>query len=70
MTEGNMINVHDEKTFKEINQIYVPLEVSTTEDPIEIIKLRISTNEKYLAVLSGKNLVKELEEIHSLHVYL
>ena len=39
ITEGNMINVLDEKTFKEINQIFVPLEVSDSEDPIEIIKL-------------------------------
>ena len=70
MTEGNMINIHHEKLFKEINQIFVPLEVSTSEDPIEVLKLKISKNEKYMAVLSGKNLVKEMEEIHSLHVYL
>jgi hypothetical protein len=36
---------------------------------MEILNIKISPNEKYLAVLCGKNLIKEIEEVHSLHIF-
>ena len=52
-----------------MDKINVPLMASQTDDPIEIINIQISQKARYLAVLSGKNMVKQIEEMHSLHVF-
>jgi hypothetical protein len=36
---------------------------------MEILSIKLSPNEQYLAVLGGKNLIKEIEEVHSLHIF-
>jgi len=51
------------------HKIDVPLKQSETDDNIEILNIKVSNDEKYLAVLSGKNLIKSIEELHSLHIY-
>jgi hypothetical protein len=57
------------ETFKIVNTVIVPLSESITDDEIEILSIKISPNEEYLAVLGGKNLIKEIEEVHSLHIF-
>lgn len=47
----------------------MPLDVSTTREVIEIINITLSHNQKFLGVLSGKLMPKEIEEMHQLHVY-
>ena len=37
---------------------------SETDDKIEIITLQVSHNQDLVAVLAGKNLCKEIEELH------
>jgi len=69
ISDDDYIQVHDEKTYKMNLKIDVPLQESATDDPIEILNIKISNNEKYLAVLAGKNLIKSIEELHSLHIY-
>ena len=61
--------MHNEQTFEMVDKIHVPLMASMTDDPIEIINIQISQKARYLAVLSGKNLVKQIEEMHSLHIF-
>jgi len=56
--------VHDEETYKMINKIDLPLSKSNTDDAIEILNIEISPDEELLAVLSGKNLIKGIEELH------
>jgi hypothetical protein len=36
---------------------------------MEILNIKVSPNEKYLAVLAGKNLIKGIEELWELHIY-
>lgn len=36
---------------------------------MEIISIKLSQNEQYLAVLSGKNVIKQVEELHQLTLY-
>jgi len=40
------------------------MQESNTDDQIEIITLEVSPNQELVAVLAGKNLIKEIEEIH------
>ena len=69
ISDDSTIYVHDERSFELIDKIQVPLVTSHTDDPIEIINIEISPKAKFLAILSGKNLVKSIEEMHFLHVY-
>lgn len=47
----------------------VPLAESYTDDKIEILSIVVSKDEKFMALFTGKNLIKEEEEIHQLFVY-
>ena len=69
MSDDNQIQIINEDTFRTINTIIVPLKESDTIDEIEILNIKISPNEKYLAVLGGKQLIKDIEEVHSLHIF-
>lgn len=69
ISDDSTVYVHDERSFELRDKIQVPLVTSHTDDPIEIINIMISPKAKFLAILSGKNLVKSIEEMHFLHVY-
>ena len=69
ISDDNYIQIRNEETFKIVNTVIVPLAESTTDDEMEILSIKISPNEKFLAVLGGKNLIKEIEEVHSLHIF-
>ena len=64
ISDDDYIQVHDEETYKMINKIDLPLSKSNTDDAIEILNIEISPDEELLAVLSGKNLIKGIEELH------
>jgi len=61
--------VHDDLTYEMINKIEVPLPISDTKEPNEIINIKVSYNEEFLGVLSGKLLPKGIEKIEFLHIY-
>ena len=42
ISDEDNITIHDETSFKVIQNIEVPLQVSTTREPIEIISIEIS----------------------------
>lgn len=42
---------------------------SDTDEEMEIINIKTSPDEKLLAILCGKNLIKAIEEMHMLFVY-
>ena len=69
ISDDSDLYVYDERTFEMIDKIQVPLITSQTDDPIEIINILVSPKGRFLAVLSGKNLVKQIEEMHSLHIF-
>ena len=69
ISDDDYIQVHNEKTYKSIYKHDIPLKESDTDDQIEILSIRISPKEDLLGVLSGKNLIKGIEELHQLHIY-
>lgn len=58
ISDDNIIVVHDEETFKALNKIQVPLNISYTREVIEILNIVMSKNETFLGILSGKILPK------------
>lgn len=52
-----------------MNKLHVPLQESLSDDKIEILNIKVSPNENFLAVLAGKNLIKGIEELWELHIY-
>lgn len=70
ISDDNYIQGYDEKTFQmKGEQLNLPMSISDTEEPIEILNFRISFREKFIAVLAGKNLIKQIEEMYELFVY-
>ena len=47
----------------------VPFVESSTREKMEIITIKISMDQNYLAVLGGKILIKQVEELWHLHVF-
>lgn len=70
ISDDDFVQAHDQKTYKAINKLEIPLKESETDDKMEILNIKVSPNEKYLAVLGGKNLIKGIEELWELHIYL
>ena len=59
ITKLDEIIVYDSYTFQVITENKVPLLESTSREPNEIISIQACENESYLAVISGKNLIKD-----------
>ena len=53
----DQVKIYSEKTFKQIGSIPVKLLVTETREPNEIIGMCKSKCEKFLAIISGKNLI-------------
>ena len=70
ISDDDYVQIHGEKNYKLINRINVPLQQSDTDDEIEIISIAKSQDDKHLGILSGKNLIKGIESIYSLHIYI
>lgn len=52
------------KTFKEFGQIPIKLLRTETREPNQIIAMRKSMDENFLAIMSGKNLIKKEQKIN------
>ena len=57
------------QTYKQQGEINISLKITNTREPIEIIGFQKSTDEDYIAIISGKNLVMEEQEIMELLIY-
>ena len=69
ISDDNFVFMYDQNSLKLKNTLVVPLLISDTQDKIEILWITVSRDEQLLGVISGKNCIKEIEEIYSLHVY-
>ena len=70
VSDDDYVEVHDAENFHETYRFTCPLSLSENPlEPIEIIGMKISRTQNYLAILTGKNLQKEVEEIHQIIVY-
>jgi hypothetical protein len=69
ISDDNYLQIHNEATFEFVNMIDVPMDISQTDDPIEVLTIKVSPNEELLGVIAGKNLIKEEEELHQIFIY-
>ena len=69
ISDDDYLSIHDHKTYKTMLKHDIELKESDTDDKMEILSIKLCPKQEYLAVLSGKNLIKEIEELHQLHVY-
>lgn len=71
VTEIKTLRFYHVDTFKEIEEarIDIPLLESVTREPNQIISVRISKNEDYLAVISGKNLIMNEQFPNQLFIF-
>lgn len=60
--EGTLY-AYDDHTFELINTVDLELEKSSTREPLEIISMNISHDSKYIAIVIGKQLIKDEELI-------
>lgn len=57
------------KTFKEFGQIPITLLKTETREPNQIIAMRKSMDENFIAIMSGKNLIKKEQKINQLFIF-
>ena len=69
ITKLDRIIVYDSETFQVKTVYKVPLFESTSREPNEIISIQTCENESYLAVISGKNLIKDEQFPNQLFVF-
>jgi len=69
VSDDNFVEIHCAKSLRVINKIIIPMDISNTRDMIEILTIVVSKDESMLAVLTGKNLIKEIEELHQIFIY-
>lgn len=63
------IRIFDSFTLKQIGEQKINLLVSETREPNQIIGLRKSPNENWLAVITGKNLIRYEQKANQLYVF-
>ena len=60
---------YDNETYAKVGKISISLLVSETREPNEVIGMQKSTDEKWLAIISGKNLVMDEQKQNQLFIY-
>ena len=71
MSDDNYFDIFCSNCFKNKLRTTLPLKEADNEnsEPIEILSINISACNRFLGAIAGKNLVKEIEEIHQILVY-
>jgi len=60
---------YDNETYAKVGNIPITLLISETREPNEVIGMQKSTDEKWLAIISGKNLVMDEQKQNQLFIY-
>lgn len=63
VAKAGTVYAYDDHTFELINTVELNLEQSNTREPLEIISMNISNDSKYIAIIIGKQLIKDEELI-------
>lgn len=71
VSKHNLIKFYDFETFVEMKTslINIPLLESQTREPNEIISMQKDVAENFLAVISGKNLIKDQQKPNQLFIF-
>tara|TARA_B110000285_G_C15117245_1_gene614851 strand:+ start:1192 stop:1995 length:804 start_codon:yes stop_codon:yes gene_type:complete len=64
------ISIYSSDSFQEINEVPIIVVPSTTREQNEIICMQKSDDEKYLAVIAGKNLVMNEQKHNQLFIFI
>ena len=59
VTNVNCLDVYSSKNFRKVRSIPIPLLKSENREPNEIIGIQKSPDEKWLGIITGKNLIME-----------
>jgi hypothetical protein len=70
VSDDDYISVFCNTCFSKLMKFNVPLKLSDTMDKMEIISIKVSRCQCYLAVITGRNLIKGIEELHQVFIYL
>ena len=71
VSQKDSIVVYSNKSFNPNENIVVPpMTVSDTDDAVEIMKIVVSPDQSMVAFMTGKNLIKEEEELDSIYIYI
>ena len=60
---------YDNETYAKVGNIPITLLISETREPNEVIGMQKSTDENWLAIISGKNLVMDEQKQNQLFIY-
>ena len=72
VTDKNSFEAFSTQSLQKISDVfYLPMSssVDLTEEENEILKLRASPSEKYLAIMVGRNLIKQKHQLREIFVF-
>lgn len=69
VSDDDYISLYCSNCFTKLHKQKLPLAQSNTDDKMEILSMKVSRCESMVALIAGKNLIKEQEELHQILVY-
>lgn len=69
VTNIDKIYVHDSETYQRIGEMPITLLKTETREPNQIIALRKSNDDRYIACISGKNLIMKQQKPNQLFIF-
>ena len=69
VTNVNVIDVFSNKTFRKLFTIPIPLLKDEAREPNEIIGIQGSPDEKWIAIVTGKNLIMDEQKQNQLFIF-
>lgn len=69
VSDDDYFSIYCSKCLTMGHQEFLPLKSSDTDDKMEILSMRMSRCEEFIAIVGGKNLIKEEEELHQILIY-
>lgn len=69
VSDDDYISFYCSKCLTKGHKEFMPLKQSSTDDKMEILSMRITRCENFIAIIGGKNLIKEEEELHQILIY-
>jgi hypothetical protein len=69
VTKIEYLEMYSAKTFRKLGQIHIPLLKTEAREPNEIIGIAKSPDEKWIAIITGKNLIMDEQKQNQLFVF-
>ena len=69
VTQIDKIFLYDSNTFQQVGQLPIELLKTTTREPNQIISIRKSHDDQFIACISGKNLIMKQQKANQLFIF-